>query len=68
MALTYHHMKDESQAYKLYMQCKDMCSSVKNSKLELGCLIKALDLRETMSVKTQRPNLAPTEQEYASAL
>lgn len=61
-------MKEESQAYQLYMQCKDMCSRAKNSKLELDCLVKALDLREALSVKTQKPSLAPTEQEYTSAL
>jgi hypothetical protein len=68
LALTYSKQGDEEKALYYYQQCKTLSGKVKNSKLELDCLVKALQLRETLSVKTGKHTIAPTEKEYLSAL
>lgn len=68
LALTYHKFEDEQKALHYYMECKRISNKCQNSKLELDCLVKALDIRETMSVKTGKQSLAPTENEYMTAL
>jgi len=65
LALTYHRSGNYDKSLEFYKRCKTLSVKVENSKLELNCLIKALDIRETLSVQQQNPSLAPAKSEYA---
>ena len=68
IALTFNKANDKAKALEYYLKCKKLSGEVSNTKLELDCLVKALDIRETLSATTGRPDLAPAYKEYSDAL
>ena len=67
LALTYSKSENLEKALDFYNKCKVVSGRLKNCKLELDCLVKALDLKENISVKTGKFSFAPSKDEYNTA-